>query len=349
MRILYGVQGTGNGHIARARIMCRALKKQGVDVDLLFSGRPKDKYFSMDDFGQFSTCRGLTFSTEKGRIDYLRSAFSNSAINFRKEVKQIDLSRYDVVLNDFEPVTAWAAKISNTPCISICHQNAFRYPVPARGVGWLDKQIIEYFAPSNYHIGLHWHHFEQPLLPPIVDTQSRAYKDENYVLVYLPFESLEDVMDLCHRFVTRYFVCYHPEVAEVHVVDNIELRPLNHIEFQRHLDSCLGIIANGGFELPSEALVRGKKILLKPLAGQFEQMSNSDTLEKLGLASSMECLDASVVRNWLDEGCAERISYPDVASPLVKWIVSGKWSSTDTLRKYLWGQVDFPNYVSYID
>ncbi|HFF2915998.1 TPA: glycosyltransferase family protein, partial [Vibrio cholerae] len=40
MKILYGVQGTGNGHIARSRAMCAALKQQQVDVDYLFSGRP---------------------------------------------------------------------------------------------------------------------------------------------------------------------------------------------------------------------------------------------------------------------------------------------------------------------
>jgi len=33
MKILYGVQGTGNGHISRARVMSKALKQQNIDVD----------------------------------------------------------------------------------------------------------------------------------------------------------------------------------------------------------------------------------------------------------------------------------------------------------------------------
>ncbi|CAH0541447.1 MJ1255/VC2487 family glycosyltransferase [Vibrio marisflavi] len=349
MKILYGVQGTGNGHIARARVMHRALKKRGVEVDMLFSGRPKDKYFSMDGFGDYQAYRGLTFVTEKGKVDYLRSAFSNSALHFRKEVQQMDLNQYDIVLNDFEPITAWAAKKNKTPCISICHQNAFRYPVPMSGAGWLDSQLIKHFAPSNYHIGLHWYHFDQPLLPPIIGEHHGSSHDENFTLIYLPFESLDDVIELCHRFVTHNFICYHPDVKEQCRLDNLDLRPLNYAGFQNHLDSCLGVIANGGFELPSEALSRGKKLLLKPLTGQFEQVSNADTLEMLGLATSMESLDAAKVRHWLDEEKAESVRYPDVASPLVEWLLASEWHNKDNLCQSLWEQVDFPSYVSQID
>ena len=49
MKLLYGVQGTGNGHIARARIMAAALaKRSDVEVDFVFTGREPDKYFDMD-------------------------------------------------------------------------------------------------------------------------------------------------------------------------------------------------------------------------------------------------------------------------------------------------------------
>ena len=45
MRILFGVQGTGNGHISRSRTLARALKSRGMAVDYLFSGRAADGYF----------------------------------------------------------------------------------------------------------------------------------------------------------------------------------------------------------------------------------------------------------------------------------------------------------------
>jgi hypothetical protein len=104
-------------------------------------------------------------------------------------------------------------------------------------------------------------------------------------------------------------------------------------------------MANGGFELPSEAMSLGKKLLLKPLDGQFEQQSNVATLEMLGLASSMDYLDASVVRNWLDEKQADRVVYPDVASAICDWLLQGNWSDHQQLCQGLWRQVDFPSYA----
>ncbi|NVC92447.1 glycosyltransferase [Vibrio natriegens] len=348
MKILYGVQGTGNGHIARARAMSKAFGMRDVQVDFLFSGRDPNKYFSMEAFGDYQTRRGFTFVTEKGSVNYAKTALNNNLIQFFKEVNQLDLSTYDLVINDFEPVTAWAARKQNKPCIGISHQNAFRYPVPLKGASWLDKSVIEHFAPSQHHLGLHWYHFDQPILPPIIHTLDSQENYDNFVLVYLPFESIEDIADLLFHFNQQSFICYHPDVIESEVIENIELRPLCHTKFQHHLHRCSGVIANGGFELPSEALSLGKKLLLKPLAGQFEQQSNVATLEDLGLAFSMDSLDISAVRHWLKEQQAESVKYPDVAQAIVHWVLQGAWDSQEELSRQLWEQVDFPSYVSHI-
>ena len=69
MKILYGVQGTGNGHIARARIMAAAMaERDDIEVDFVFSGRAADDYFDMECFGEYRTFSGLTFATRKGQV-----------------------------------------------------------------------------------------------------------------------------------------------------------------------------------------------------------------------------------------------------------------------------------------
>lgn len=345
MKILYGVQGTGNGHIARARAMCAALKEKNVEVDFLFSGRKAEQYFAMQVFGDYQTRRGLTFVTEKGKVNYRQTMMQNSVIEFCKEISALDLSSYDLVLNDFEPVSAWAAKRQNKKLISISHQNAFRYSVPLKGASWLDKQVIRHFAPSSLYLGLHWHHFNQPILPPIVHTSKEQVDAQPYVLVYLPFECLEDISELLLRFSSQSFVCFHPQITVAQPIDNVQFFPLSLEEFHHYLNRCSGVIANGGFELPSEALTLGKKLLLKPLSGQFEQLSNVATLESLGLASSMEILDASIVRNWLNEAPGESVEYPDVARAIVEWLLQGEWENTEKLASQLWSQVDFPSYA----
>ncbi|MBD1555521.1 glycosyltransferase [Vibrio sp. S9_S30] len=347
MKILYGVQGTGNGHIARARAMANAFSKQGIEVDFLFSGRDKDKYFSMEPFGDYQTRNGMSFITSNGKINVTQTILKNSLLNIKKEIDGLDLSGYDVVINDFEPVSAWAAKKQNVPCIGLSHQNAFRFKVPIKDSRWFDHWIIRYFAPTSMPIGLHWYHFDQQILPPIVHISTDLSDDaDTSILVYLPFESLEDIQELLDRFGHQHFDCYHPSIETPHTLGNITFHPPSHERFQSSLKSCSGVIANGGFELPSEALTLGKKLLLKPLKGQFEQQSNVATLEYLGLASAMDYLDPTAVRNWLDEQSAEKVIYPDVAASMVSWIMQGQWDGVQELCSLLWEQVDYPSYAT---
>ncbi|WP_367988151.1 MJ1255/VC2487 family glycosyltransferase [Vibrio sp. NTOU-M3] len=348
MKILYGVQGTGNGHTARARAMARALAEQSVEVDFLFSGREESQYFSMQAFGDYQTRKGLTFCSYKGKVNYFQTAMRNNIWRFYQDVAQLELSNYDLVLNDFEPVSAWAAQLQSVPCISISHQNAFRYPVPLRGANWLDKQLLNHFAPADYHLALHWYHFEQPILPPIVHSEVELVEEEPFVLVYLPFEAMSDISELLWRFSSQHFICFHPHVKTHCKVENIEFHPLCQQSFQYYLKRCRGVMANGGFELPSEALMHGKKLLLKPLAGQFEQLSNVATLEELGLAVGMEHLDAAKVREWLDDSRGETIRYPNVAKAIVEWLLEGNWDCNKKLSNDLWSQVDWLKYTANI-
>ncbi|MGR5148330.1 MJ1255/VC2487 family glycosyltransferase [Photobacterium alginatilyticum] len=346
MKILYGVQGTGNGHISRAREMARAFSQLDVEVDYLFSGRPPEHYFDMACFGNFQTRRGLTFVTENGQLNQWKTVTQNHPAKFLQDVRAMDLSQYDVVLNDFEPVTAWAAKMQQVHSIGISHQSAFLYPVPKKGEGWNDRLITRHFAPTSQQLGLHWHHFGHMILPPIVPpTHSSHIGNDGSVLVYLPFEELGKVLALLSRFSQQHFYCYHPAAAYDQELENISIRALNRESFHYRLQRCAGVIANGGFELPSEAIGLGKKLLLKPLQGQYEQQSNVATLEQMGLAMSMVHLDPSAVRLWLDTDAAGVVKIPDVAQAIARWVIAGDWYNCDELWQRLWQQVEFPDLV----
>ncbi|RXJ73307.1 glycosyltransferase [Veronia nyctiphanis] len=347
MKILYGVQGTGNGHISRARAMAKAFKDMPeVDVDFLFSGRPPEKYFDMDVFGDYQTRTGLSFVSHAGKVSIARTAIYNKPWKLLKEIRELDVSSYDLVISDFEPVTAWAAKKQNVPSLAVSHQAAFSFDVPKRGEGFLDTQIMRFFAPTEHKIGLHWYHFDHPILPPIVDLSHDAIpQEEDFILVYLPFEDLNEVVKLLKQFDTE-FICFHPDAKTQAVHNNVTVRPQCKEGFHDALLRCKGVMANGGFELPSEALTIGKKLLLKPLTGQFEQQSNVATLEMLGMATCMEELNANTIHQWLDAPKAQAIDYPDVAPAIAKWLVSGDLNELPALQKELWQQVVFPEHVT---
>jgi len=109
-KIFYGVQGTGNGHITRARVMAKELYAAGFEVQFLFYGRPAEQYFDMDIFNGYRLCQGLTFDTRNGQVSYLGTAMKAGPLRFMLDVREIDLSGFDLVITDFEPVTAWAAR-----------------------------------------------------------------------------------------------------------------------------------------------------------------------------------------------------------------------------------------------
>lgn len=347
-KILYGVQGTGNGHITRARIMAAAFaQRDDVHVDYLFSGRDIDKYFDMEAFGHYQTRRGLSFSTNNGSINVLNTVRQNSLIQCWKDIRDLNVSEYDVVINDFEPITAWAAKLSSVPCINISHQAAFACPIPQASKTLIDRAILHSFAPSNIRLGVHWYHFGQHILPPFIKQhhQNSATLSE-HILVYLPFESLNEIKECIEPLSEQSFIVFHPDIKHSHTINNVQYRSPGYSEFQSALHQCVGVIANGGFELSSEALVLGKKLLLKPLAGQFEQSSNIMTLQSLGLCEFMPFLSSEFIDDWLETQGNSPIHFPDQSSVLVDWILQKQWDKPQTLCDKLWQNVHFPQNVS---
>ncbi len=54
MKILYGANATGNGHINFAFTFTKAFsQRDDIEVNYIFSGRDKNKYFDMDCFDDY--------------------------------------------------------------------------------------------------------------------------------------------------------------------------------------------------------------------------------------------------------------------------------------------------------
>jgi uncharacterized protein (TIGR00661 family) len=340
MRIFYGVQGTGNGHITRARVMAKELLAAGIDVTFQFSGRPVDKYFDMEVFNGFQSRNGLTFHTENGKVSYLKTALDAKPITFIKEIKSLDLSGYDLVITDFEPVTAWAAKMQKKKVLGIGHQYAFNHKIPREGSDLIANQVMKYFAPADVGIGLHWHHFGQAILPPVIETPETPKSIiKNKIIVYLPFEDQNEVIKLLAPFENFQFHIYSPEVVPSKF-PHITCNPLSRAGFQKDVYDCAGIISNAGFELASEALQMGKKILAKPLHSQMEQISNAAALKQLGYGHTMNDMDITVIEHWLHDNNAVHITYPNIAKVLVEWIQNGMPEMDADFIENVWDTVN---------
>jgi len=340
MKIFYGVQGTGNGHITRARVMAKELYAAGFDVTFQFTGRPSDKYFDMEVFNGYQHRKGLTFNTDKGQVNYLKTAFEAKPIRFIKDIKALDLSGFDLVISDFEPVTAWAGKKQKKKVLGIGHQYAFNHDIPRAGSDPIADLVMKNFAPADIGIGLHWHHFGQPILPPIIDTPEFPKSTQsNKIVVYLPFEDQHEVIKYLCPFENFQFHLYSPAPV-VSKYEHIICHPLSRDGFQKDLYDSQGIISNAGFELASEALQLGKKILAKPLHAQMEQISNAAALKQLGYGHTMNDMAPEVIEEWLHHQHAVRITYPNIARVLVDWMKDGMPEMTPEFTENIWEGVD---------
>lgn len=259
---------------------------------------------------------------------------------FKRDTGRLDVSGYDLTVSDFEPMTAWAATRAGKFCLGIGHQYAFNHKIPVAGDNLVARAIMRWFAPATLGLGLHWHHFGQLILPPIIpgcqpapDTESK----HGPTLVYLPFEDQQQVISLLHQFKdTRFDLFTNDYPGGTHL--NVEVAPQSFSEFQRALRACAGVICNAGFELSSEALQLGKKLLVKPLAGQMEQASNAAALRELGLGATMTALDTAMVGEWLAHGQATRVDYPNVPAAISDWLVQSDYSRPETLVESLWSE-----------
>ena len=344
MRILYGVQATGNGHITRARSMAPCLEAEGAKVDYLFSGRPADQLFDMTPFGTYQLRQGLSFSVKRGRMQTLKTLQQANLRRLHRDIDALDTSRYDLVLTDFEPVTAWAARRNKTPCIGVGHQYAFSHDIPKAEGNLISHAIMRWFAPADIALGSHWYHFNAPILPPLIPEEPEVMLPpggRDQVLVYLPFEDSDWVIATLRQLERYQFHLFCADKAPGQY-GNVHVYPFGRATFQARLRQCPSVICGAGFELTSEALNLGKRILVKPVRGQMEQASNGLALQVLGLGSVLRRLEAAPIGEFLEHALPARVRYPDVAAALSRWLVAGDWSDPAALAESLWEQVDMP-------
>ncbi|CAB1083996.1 Glycosyltransferase [Olavius algarvensis Delta 1 endosymbiont] len=121
MKILYGVQTTGNGHISRSREVIRELKNLGHEVQVLLSGRKPAMQSDLEAFEPYETFDGLTFCSHRGRLQYFQTALKLKLFQFYRDIAAYDSSDLDLVITDFEPLSSRIARRRSLPLIGVGH------------------------------------------------------------------------------------------------------------------------------------------------------------------------------------------------------------------------------------
>ena len=340
MRILYGVQTTGHGHLVRSTPVILELRKLGHQVDVVLSGPPPDTAWLARIGAPLTTRPGLTFSADGGRIRYVRTALQARPIRFVRDVFRDPMPEPDLVVTDYEPITAWMARRRSLRSIGIGHLYAFAWPEVPRAPGNLiTRSVLDWFAPASIPAGAHWDAFGAPVLPPTVAPEIRSLTrgsiESELIVVYLGFEPLNRLVPLLKQF-PRYRFNIYTKVTEEQRDQNVTIRPISRPRFVADLSCCAGVIANAGFTLTSECLHLGIAVLLKPIEGHLEQESNAIALEQLGLGAVTRQLSRNAISAWLERPAPAAQNYPDVTAEVVQWLDKGAVESLGALSARLW-------------
>lgn len=301
MQVLYAIQGTGNGHVARARNIIPILEKH-CDLDVALSGNQSQVDLpSAIDY----KLEGLTFTFgDRGGIDYLASWKEASLPRFVREVRELPVENYDLVLSDFEPVSAWAAKLRDVRCVSIGHQAAFMSPnVPRpRNRSTSMELLMKYFAPADENVGFHFDRYDTFVHTPVIRDEVRNLEpsDEGHVLVYLPSYTDRSLVEILRQIPEVNWHIFSRHSQRGYEIENIKVRPINNKEYLESLATCTGLLTGGGFEAPAEALYLNKKLLVVPMKGQYEQQCNAEALRLLGVTviKSMDERHLPQIQDW---------------------------------------------------
>ena len=331
MRILYALQGTGNGHVARARDLVPRFS-QYAEVDVLIAGSASDL-----DLGfpvKFRKYGLAMVYNSNGAVSYWRSLFQNKLITFLKDVFQLPVKDYDVVVIDFEAITSYACRLRGIKALQLSHQAAYWSMLSPRpdkkSLHW--EFVLKYMSPAHYKIGFHFERFDTFILPPIIRKEIRQLEisHQHKCVVYLPSYSSVDLVDFFRQFHNHSFVVFSPKASPI-VDVHIEVRAADVNGFLQELAACSHVICGAGFETPSEALFLGKSVLTIPIVGQYEQACNAAALAAMGV-QVLPKLDQEYVNEvaeFLNQSQPKQVTFPDYAEELVQCIVNNVQNGTE--------------------
>lgn len=284
MKVLYAIQGTGNGHLARALELAPYLEEE-LEIDYLISGRSAELNFPREFKYRY---HGAYFIFgRKGGIDYGRTFKIIRPFTLMRDIYKCPVREYDAVLNDFEPISAWAAKLKRVKCIGISHQASFSSPNVPRPD--LRSAFFEFamknFAPNSQAMGFHYKAYDESISLPLIreEIKNGIAVSGDHNLVYLPAYGDEFLIEQLNRLKGERWKVFSKKAEVSYVNGNVEVYPVNRRVYSEALLTAQAVLIGAGFQGTSEALYLKKKMLVVPMVDQYEQLCNAAALDKLGV------------------------------------------------------------------
>jgi uncharacterized protein (TIGR00661 family) len=331
MKILYAIQGTGNGHITRAMEIVPVLWKKG-NVDVLISGTQADIPLPFPVKYKF---KGLSFIFGKGGgVDIWNTYLKMNSLRFLREISDFPIAEYDLIISDFEPISSWAAVLAKRTSVGLSNQVATLHPLAPKPKkkDLLGKLILERYAPTTFNYGYHFKSIDKNIYTPIIRREVREQKISNkgHYTVYLPSYDAERIIKHLKKFNGVQWQVFSKHNEKKYTHKNIVIQPLDKDLFLKSMASSNGVLCNAGFGTASEALFMKKKLMVIPMKTQYEQQCNAAMLKSMGVPvmKKLKTKHADKIKDWLEDNSIVKVNYPDVTEKIIDTIIENHAGKT---------------------
>ncbi len=325
MKVLYGVQCTGNGHITRSFELIKELKKY-VKVDIVTSGSHSE--IELPYYVRYRL-KGLSYYFGKnGSFDLKKTLKSNNIVRFVKEVKRLPLDEYDLIISDFEPISAWAAKLKKKYTAGLSNQVSLLHPsVPKpKKTALLSRLFLKVFCPIDEGYGLLYKKYANNIFHPPIRQVIRDLTPTlgAHYVVYLPCYSDDRIISVLQHVSSVKWVVFSKNVAEDEMHDNVQIKAIAESSFIQYLENCSGVLCTAGFGTTSEAIFLKKKLLVVPMKNQYEQTCNAHILNTLGIPYLQYFNKNTVdqIKEWVAKDSTINIEFKDETGSIVRTILT---------------------------
>jgi len=300
VRIAYGVQSTGRGHLARFAALKPLFDADGHELLVIVSGHDEPPSFFLDSIGSSRYERMTSFAMADDGVGGISKRKTAKAFVFNmpdllsslyRGHKIISKFAPDLIVSDFDPVTGSPMVAPSVFKVGVGNVAMARHP----GIDRLDGLRLERFNTNlavklctsgiDVFLGCHFYPYDDNCLPPILrpDIGEVPVTNDGHILVYHSFQGrLESIEAHARSHRDRKIIVYGYPVRPARMPDNMDFKT-NANEFLLDLASCDTYVGTAGFQAISEAFYLGKKIVVQPIDGHYEQKWNAARLEELGM------------------------------------------------------------------
>jgi uncharacterized protein (TIGR00661 family) len=324
MKILYAVQASGNGHIARANELIPYLEKYG-EVDTFLSGN--NHALPLNNIRFRSHGFSLIYN-RSGGIHYPRSIRQIKPVGLFREVTSLPVHQYDIVLNDFDFITSKACLWHNISSMGFGHHASFQsdsIPLPAEK-SRIGDFLLKHWASATSYTGLHFMPYDNFIYNPVVrqSVLDAMPVNSGHITIYLPACGDRFLLKHLNGLKGLRFEIFSSEVKSRVVQGQFTFYPADTESFTQSMICSAGVITSGGFETPAEAMALGKKLMVIPICGQYEQSYNIAALTAMGVRclKKIEPGFRLTVSEWMESDTPVEVNYRNHIPALLEHIMN---------------------------